>query len=36
VQLRVGKREWLGGLGNQADQTFARAQRGQVFKPSVA
>jgi len=23
VQLRVGKREWLGGLGNQADQTFA-------------
>ena len=25
VRLRVGKRERLGGLGNQADETFARA-----------
>ena len=30
MRLRIGKRERLGGLGNQADETFARAQRGQM------
>ena len=26
MQLRIGKRERLGGLGNQTDETFARAK----------